>query len=154
VAQKRAPWCVRVSKLLVRLNNERQDFKRATRSSTHDYFLFSPLQAASSSSRCPNPSTSSLQRHTTHSRLSITRQNGEFEPPEAFARVRWEPAGKHTRLSDFATDVEFATSHALALRKRNLNEKSWLTAPQVLAVDLLNPTPAAYAYISASSTWT
>ncbi|KAI0590391.1 40S ribosomal protein S27 [Pyrenophora tritici-repentis] len=42
-------------------------------------------------------------------------------------------------------NVEFATSHAFALRKPYLNEKLWLTVPKVLAVDLLNPTPAAEA---------
>jgi hypothetical protein len=64
---------------------------------------------------------------------------------------REESVSRHTRRSEFATASSIRNFRRLALRKTHLNEDFQLTILQVLAVDLLNPSPAAYAYNPASS---
>ncbi|USP82443.1 40S ribosomal protein S27 [Curvularia clavata] len=51
----------------------------------------------------------------------------------------------HETVEEFATCVQFATSGHAALRRCDMKQEHGLTVIQVLAVDLLNPTPAAEA---------
>jgi hypothetical protein len=54
--------------------------------------------------------------------------------------------GLHTTASEFATESSHRTSLRPPARNQRLNGLRMLTGAQVLAVDLLNPSPAAYAY--------
>jgi hypothetical protein len=98
----------------------------------------------------PNPSTSARNRTTLKTLFSINRQNGEFELLRATEELEevW-CAGPHDSCI-LPRNLPLATICAFHPQLYCLNGLIWLTPHQVLAVDLLNPTPAAYALMSDS----
>jgi hypothetical protein len=103
-----------------------------------------PPSRSASSTLALNPSTSNSHANNTQTKLSTNRHNGEFELPHAAAEAG-RFASRSTRQSEFATKSSPRTLCGPRVHTLWLYGTSRLTENQVLAVDLLNPTPAAYA---------
>jgi hypothetical protein len=101
-----------------------------------------PSRPRSRSSRIiPSTSTKNHPKHT-----STNRHNGEFEPLEPQRAAREICERDHTTVG-LCHRILSRSLQQPPLAKNALNRFSQLTRHQVLAVDLLNPTPAAYAPI-------